>query len=82
MRNYLDDVELERIIEHLIFTLGFDNITQNLILTANNLENLQFLNVCGGGNIQELMLSRNKITTIELSDLFTKLPNLKILDLS
>ena len=67
--------------------MNFVSITQ-IILTANNLTSIDFfyelkLSFSNQINqIQSLILSRNKITNIELSELLIAMPNLKELDIS
>ena len=67
--------------------MNFGSITQ-IILTANNLTSINFfyelkLSFSNQINqIQSLILSRNKITNIELSELLIAMPNLKELDIS
>ena len=67
--------------------MNFISITQ-IILTANNLTSINFfyelkLSFSNQINqIQSLILSRNKITNIELSELLIAMPNLKELDIS
>jgi hypothetical protein len=67
--------------------MNFVSITQ-IILTANNLTSINFfyelkLSFSNQINqIQSLILSRNKITNIELSELLIAMPNLKELDIS
>ena len=67
--------------------MNFVSITQ-IILTANNLTSIDFfyelkLSFSNQINqIQSLILSRNKIKNIELSELLIAMPNLKELDIS
>ena len=76
MRNYLNDEELRKIIEHLV-KLSFD--FDYLILTANN---LTIVDTYCLQRVQKLILSRNKIKHFQLVETLNRIPSLLELDLS
>lgn len=84
MRNYLNDEEMHKVLDHLLEKLGFRSIS-SLILTANDVSTIKFLPqpvIKNWHQLETLILSRNKIHHCELSDFLGVLPNLKLLDLS
>ena len=84
MRNYLNDEEMHKVLDHLLEKLGFRSIS-SLILTANDVSTIKFLPqpvIKNWHQLETLILSRNKIHNCELSDFLGVLPNLKLLDLS
>ena len=80
MRNYLVGEEVGKIIMWLDKMLF-----KSIIITANNLEEFNFLKTDSTRykNVKQLILSRNKIKSIDIKvDILAQLPCLKELDLS
>ena len=61
MKNYLDSVEMKKVLDHVTDKLNCCNLT-NLVLTANNLVTLEFLKNENLKSLESLTLSRNKIS--------------------
>ena len=82
MRNYLTDEEMNKVLCYVVEKLKFDKIS-SLILTANDITSHHFLKPYKNWEgLQTLILSRNKLHNIEVSDYLELMPHLKLLDLS